>query len=184
MIARLEGRVVARGVDHVVIDVRGVGYKVFVARQPAADSVVLSTHHEVRDDAQLLFGFETLEELALFEMLIGVPNVGPRAALSLLSSANVSALAGAIATGDAGALARAPGVGKKTAERLIVELRTKVRGVGAGRPGGPAITDDDALAALTALGYSAAEATQALRGVPAQQDTADRVQAALRAMAR
>jgi Holliday junction DNA helicase RuvA len=174
---------VGRGIDSVVLDVRGVGYKVFVPRQPGTESVVLHIHHEVRDDAQLLFGFEAPEELTLFEMLIGVPNVGPKAALSLLSSASVSMLAGAIATGDAGALARAPGVGKKTAERVIVELRTKVRGVAAS-PTAPVTTEDDAVAALTALGYSVAEATHALRAVPPRQETAERVQAALRAMAR
>lgn len=182
MIARLEGRIVTRGVDHIVVDVRGVGYKVFVARQPASDDVVLSTHHEVRDDAQLLFGFETPEELTLFEMLIDVPNVGPRAALSLLSTSNVSAVAGAIANGDAAALARAPGVGRKTAERLIVELKAKVRGVTAAPAG--ALNDDDAVAALTALGYSASEATRALSAVPGDRDAAERVQAALRAMTR
>src|SRR5512132_2519691 len=112
MIGYVSGEIVARGVDHVVVDVRGVGYKVFVPRQPAADAVALHTHHVVRDDAQQLYGFETREELALFEMLITVSGVGPKAALSLLAMSRPAALASAIAAGDAAALARAPGVGK------------------------------------------------------------------------
>jgi Holliday junction DNA helicase RuvA len=183
MIAWLEGRIVARGTDHVVVDVRGVGYKVHVARQPEAESAALHVHHVVQQDAQRLFGFETREELALFDLLIGVPNVGPKAALSLLTIAGPAELAAAIATGDVAALAKAPGVGKKTAERLIVELRSKVQQAGAPLPAAPA-TDDDAVAALVALGYSAAEAARALRDVAKSATTTERVQAALRGIAR
>ncbi len=183
MIAWLEGRIVGRGADHVVVDVRGVGYKVHVARPPEGEQTTLHVHHAVQQDAERLFGFETREELALFEMLIGVWNVGPKAAMSLLSFAGPAELAAAIATGDVAALAKAPGVGKKTAERLIVELRAKVQRVS---PPGPAVaaTDDDAVAALVALGYSAAEAARALRDVAKDDGTAARVQAALRGMAR
>src|SRR6266480_441890 len=91
MIAYVSGEVVARGTDHVVVDVRGVGYKVFVPRHPSGDVVALHTHHVVRDDAQQLFGFESREELALFELLITVPGVGPKAGLSLLSTSTPSA---------------------------------------------------------------------------------------------
>ncbi len=183
MIARIEGRVVERAVDHVVVDVQEVGYKIFVARQPESEHVRLYTHHVVREDAQLLYGFESREELSLFEMIVGVSNVGPRAALALLSVSRPAELAEALASGDVAALARAPGVGKKTAERLIVELRGKVQRVSGPAPAGvPA--EDDAVAALVALGYSSAEAVRALREVPADGETATRVQAALRAMAR
>lgn len=182
MIAWLEGRIVSRGVDHVVVDVRGVGYKVHVARQPEAESASLHVHHVVQQDAQRLFGFDTREELALFEMLIGVSNVGPKAALSLLSVAGPAELAAALATGDVAALARAPGVGKKTAERLIVELRSKVQRVSA--PARPAAAEDDAVAALVALGYSTAEAARALRDVAKNGSTTERVQAALRGIVR
>ena len=186
MIAYLSGEVVARGTDHVVIDVRGVGYKVFVPRHPTGDSVALHTHHVVRDDAQLLFGFDTREELALFELLITVPGVGPKAALSLLSVSSPSALAAAIASGDAAALARAPGVGKKTAERLIVDLRTKIGRTGPEREPTGLLTEDEAAAALQALGYSVAEALSALRGAPpaGSASTEERVTAALRAAGR
>lgn len=183
MIAFIRGEVVARGNDHVVVDVRGVGYKVFVPRQPAGDSVTLHTHHVVREDAQQLYGFETREELALFELLITVPNVGPRAALSLLGVSRPAALAAAIASGDVAALARAPGVGKKTAERVIVDLRGKIARESREDGGGAVPLDDEAASALQALGYTAAEALAALRAAPPSggATTEERVSAALRA---
>ena len=186
VIAYVSGEVVARGADHVVVDVRGVGYKVFVPRHPSGDTVALHTHHVVRDDAQALFGFETRDELALFELLITVPQVGPKAALSLLSVSSPTALAGAIASGDAAALARAPGVGKKTAERVIVELKGKIGRTGPEREPTGVLAEDEAAAALQALGYTAAEATSALRGVPpvGSATTEERVTAALRSAAR
>ncbi len=120
----------ARGADHVVVEVAHVGYKVFVPRQPDGDEVLFHTHQVVREDGHFLFGFGSREELALFELLIGVSGVGPRAALALLSISRPAELAAAIAAGDTASLARAPGVGRKTAERLIVDLRGKVaRGV-------------------------------------------------------
>ena len=186
VIASLRGAVIARGGDHVVVEVRGVGYKVFVPRHPASDDVLLHTHQVVREDGQWLYGFETREELALFELLIGVSGVGPKAALAILSVARPSEVAAAIASGDAATLARAPGVGKKTAERLIVDLRSKVGKVGANGGGPSLVSDDDAHAALVALGYTAAEASAALRGVPAKgrASTEERLSAALRASGR
>ena len=182
MIAHVRGEVVARGTDHVVVDVRGVGYKVFVPRHPQGDIVALHTHHVVREDAQQLYGFETREELALFEMLIGVSGVGPKAAMSILGVARPAQVAAAIASGDVAALSRAPGVGKKTAERLIVDLKGKVSRGGVDRePTGMPI-DDEAAAALQALGYTAAEAAAALRSVaPAgSASSEERITAALR----
>ena len=186
MIGYVSGQVVARGLDHIVVDVRGVGYKVFVPRQPASDTIALHTHHVVRDDAQQLFGFETRDELALFELLITVSGVGPKAGLSLLSVSSPSAIAAAIASGDALALSRAPGVGKKTAERLIVDLKGKIARSGPEREPTGLLTEDDAAAALQALGYTAAEAISALRVVPAAgtATTEERVTAALRAAGR
>jgi Holliday junction DNA helicase RuvA len=183
LIAYVSGEVVARGTDHVVVDVRGVGYKVFVPRHPTGDNVALHTHHVVRDDAQQLFGFETREELVLFELLITVSGVGPRAALSLLSVASPAAIAAAIASGDSVALARAPGVGKKTAERVIVDLKSKIARTGPEREPTGVLTEDEAAAALQALGYTAAEAISALRRAPAagSATTEERVTAALRA---
>jgi Holliday junction DNA helicase RuvA len=182
VIGSVRGRVVARGADHVVVEAGGVGYKVFVPRQPERDDVLLHTHHVAREDGQSLFGFASRDELALFEMLISVSGVGPKAALALLSVSRPADLAAAIAAGDIAALARAPGVGKKTAERLIVDLRSKVAKIGDGALPGGAVIEDDAVAALLALGYTAGEAATALRGVPAAKaaTTEERVRMALR----
>ena len=186
MIAFIRGEIVARASDHVVVDVRGVGYKVFVPRHPGGDLVTLHTHQVVREDAQQLFGFESREELALFELLITVSGVGPKAALSLLSTSSPAQLAAAIASGDAVALSRAPGVGKKTAERLIVDLKGKITRGGPEREPLDMPIEDEAAAALQALGYTAAEALAALRPGPtvASATTEERVTAALRSAGR
>lgn len=163
-----------------------MGYRVFVPRQPETDDALLFTHHVVREDGQLLFGFQTREELALFEMLISVNGVGPRAGLAILAVSRPADVAAAIAAGDAAALARAPGVGKKTAERLIVDLRGKVaKGGDSGLPSSAPL-GDEAAAALQALGYTPAEAAAALRAVPAASaaSTEERVRLALRRAAR
>jgi Holliday junction DNA helicase RuvA len=187
VIAAVRGTVIARGADHVVVEVAGVGYKVFVPRHPSRDEVLLHTHQVVREDDEALYGFEAREELALFEMLISVSGVGPKAGLAILSVGRPAEIAGAIASGDAALLARAPGVGKKTAERLIVDLKGKVGRV-AGAPviPGAMALDDDAHAALVALGYTASEAATALRDAPprGRATTEERLAAALRATGR
>jgi Holliday junction DNA helicase RuvA len=186
VIALVRGEIVARGSDHVIVDVRGVGYKVFVPRHPGSDLVTLHTHQVVREDSQQLFGFESREELALFELLITVAGVGPKAAISLLSVSSPAQLAAAIASGDVVALSRAPGVGKKTAERLIVDLKGRIGRGGLEREPTGIPMDDEAAAALQALGYSANEAQTALRSVPAAglATTEERLTAALRAAGR
>jgi len=182
LIAAVRGRILARGPDHIVIETAGVGYKVFVPRHPSSAEVLLHTHQVVREDGQFLFGFETREELALFELLISVSGVGPKAALAILSVSRPVDVAAAIAAGDAAALAKAPGVGKKTAERLIVDLRSKVGRVAIG-PVSESPVGDEAVAALRALGYTLAEAQRALTGVPAvgEAPTEERLATALRA---
>ena len=183
MIASVRGRIIGRGPDHVVVEAGGLGYKVFVPRPPGGDDVHLHTHQVIREDGQFLYGFETGEELALFELIIGVSGVGPRAALAILSVSRPVDVAAAIAAGDVAALARAPGVGKKTAERLIVDLRSKVGRVAIGPFGGDGADTDEAVAALRALGYTLAEAQQALHGVPpaGAATTEERLATALRA---
>jgi len=189
VIATVRGRVISRGADHVIVEAAGVGYQVFVPRHPATngneDPVLLHTHHVVREDAQLLFGFETREELALFELLISVSGVGPKAALAILSVSRPADVAAAISIGDAASLAKAPGVGKKTAERLIVDLRSKMGSLGSmavGAFGADVPDGDEAVAALRSLGYTVGEAQAALRGVapPSTATTEERLAAALR----
>ena len=182
MIATVRGRVIGRSADHLVVEAAGIGYKVFVPRHPPGDEVLLHTHHVVREDAQLLFGFESREELALFELLISVSGVGPKAALAILSVSRPGDVAAAISAGDAATLAKAPGVGKKTAERLIVDLRSKMGRIDIGLDGADVPDADEAVTALRTLGYTVAEAQAALRSVPpaSKATTEQRLAAALR----
>lgn len=187
MIAAVRGKVIARGADHVVVEVNGIGYKVFVPRHPSQDQVLLHTHQVVREDDEALYGFETRDELVLFEMLISVSGVGPKAGIAILSVARPAEVAAAIGAGDVGILARAPGVGKKTAERLIVDLKSKIGRVSAAPESDGAVPrEDDAHAALVALGYTPSEAATALRDVPprGKVPVEERIAAALRSAGR
>lgn len=164
MIARLRGEVVDRGPDWLIVDVGGVGYQAHcpagtVARAKVGAEVVLHTHLAVREDGMTLYGFASAEERRLFGILTGVSGVGPRVGLALLSVMNVDELSYAIASGNAAALARAPGVGQKLASRIVLELRGKMA------PEAPAVLPDDSsdvVAALMGLGYTQAEATEAV----------------------
>jgi Holliday junction DNA helicase RuvA len=173
LIALVSGTVAARRPDHVVIDCHGVGYRLAVSAEtlrhvPAVGQpTLLHTHLVIRDDALSLYGFATEEERELFLMLLGVQAVGPKVALGVLSAGPSRELLRAVGAGDVARLRAAPGVGKRTAERIIVELREKV-GTGASEP--PiAITDGDdprvlARQGLLELGYSPPEADELLQG--------------------
>jgi Holliday junction DNA helicase RuvA len=172
VIAALSGEVAVRRGDHVVVSCGGVGYRANVSAEtlrhvPAVGArVLLHTHLVVRDDALALYGFATEEERDLFLLLIGVQSVGPKVALAVLSGGPPRELLGAVAAGDLARLQAAPGVGKRTAERIVVELREKV---GAVAPEDPIVIsrgdDPRALAreGLVGLGFSAAEADELLR---------------------
>jgi Holliday junction DNA helicase RuvA len=175
VIALISGTVAVRRADHVVLDCGGVGYRLAVSGQtlaqvPALGSpVTLHTHLVVRDDALALYGFATEQERDLFLLLLGVQSVGPKVALAVLSGAPPRELLAAVANGDVGRLQSTPGVGRRTAERIVVELREKV---------GAALPDDTiavtrvenpaslARDALLGLGYSPAEAEDLLDGAP------------------
>ena len=174
MIALVSGTVAVRRADHVVIDCGGVGYRLSVSAEtlrhvPAVGKeVLLHTHLVVRDDALALYGFATEEERELFLMLIAVQSVGPKVALAVLSAGPPRDLLKALAAGDTARLRAAPGVGKRTAERIIVELREKV-GATAPTPvalNGSAGDDPRALAreGLLGLGYTPVEADELLDG--------------------
>lgn len=134
MIALVHGEVVVRRPDHVVVDVGGVGYRLAVSAEtlskvPATGKdVILHTHLIVRDDALLLYGFATEDERELFLLLLGVQSVGPKMALGVLSGGSPQELTAALAAGDTGRFQAVPGIGKRTAERIVVELREKVSG--------------------------------------------------------
>jgi Holliday junction DNA helicase RuvA len=175
MIALLQGEVAVRRADHVVVSCGGVGYRLAVSAETLrhvpklGDPVVLHTHLIVRDDALLLYGFATEAERDLFLLLIGVQSVGPKMALAVLSGGSPRDLLGAVAAGDTARLQAAPGIGKRTAERIIVELREKVGGLTTEDPIVIARGDDPRLLArdgLVGLGFSAQEAERLLDGAP------------------
>ena len=167
MIAQLHGRLLRKGPQEAVVDVGGVGYRVTIplstfyrVGEPGAE-VTLLTHTHVREDTLALFGFLTPVEQALFERLIAVSGVGPKLAVSILSGIEAPDLVAALQSGDVARLTRIPGVGKKTAERLILELRDKVRGLAPTEPSPEAPSGsakDDLVSALVHLGYSRPEA--------------------------
>jgi holliday junction DNA helicase RuvA len=170
MIAHLRGTVLDTSPGHAVIDCHGVGYDVTVsmntfAQLPATGSEVsLFIYTHVREDQIALFGFHELEEKALFEKLLSVSGIGPKLAINILGGMNTRDLVGALRGGDAVRLTRMPGVGKKTAERMVLELKDKLAGFGV-TPAAPRprhALEDDVLSALINLGYQPAAATQAL----------------------
>jgi holliday junction DNA helicase RuvA len=180
VIALVSGTVAVRRGDHVVVDCSGVGYRLSVSAEtlrhvPAVGKhVLLHTHMVVRDDALQLYGFATEEERELFLMLIAVQSVGPKVALAVLSGGPPRELLKAVAAGDTARLQAAPGVGKRTAERIIVELREKVgatapvvvAGVGAGASDDPRVLARDG---LIGLGYTPIEVDELLDGAEGEQ---------------
>ena len=192
MIGRLSGVLLSKAPPQVLIDVAGVGYEVDVPMStfydlPAAgDRVVLLTHMVVREDAQLLYGFLTESERAAFRELIRISGIGPRMALAVLSGLSVADLAQAITLQESGRLVKVPGIGKKTAERLLLELKGKF-GPTLDGVGGTAPASDhagDILRALLSLGYSEREATIAAKQLPADASVSDGIKQALKLLAR
>lgn len=175
MIRMVRGTVMARGKDYLVIDVGGVGYKVFVP-EPAAlaadtnEQLLLHTYLQVREDALNLFGFADVDELAMFELLLGVNGVGPKVALATLGVLSPDMLRSAVASEEPAMIARVPGVGKRTAEKIVLELRDKIKqfGGGSGLQSLAYATDVDSevIDALISLGYSVVEAQRAVQKLP------------------
>lgn len=173
MIGSLRGRILRRQPPTLLIDVQGVGYEVeapmstFYSLPDTGAEVMLHTHLVVREDAQILFGFGTETERRLFRALIRVNGVGPRLALTILSGISVENFARSVHAGDTAALVRLPGIGKKTAERLVVEMRDRLDAVTLSAPpgAGPGNPREDALAALVSLGYKPPEASRMLQAI-------------------
>jgi Holliday junction DNA helicase RuvA len=191
MIGRLSGTLLEKNPPQLLIDCNGVGYEVGVPMStfynlPAlGEKVVLLTHLAVREDAHLLFGFGTAEERNAFKELIKISGIGARTALSILSGLSVADLAQAITVQEAGRLTKIPGIGKKTAERLLLELKGKL-GADLGAAGGVVHSDAtaDILNALVALGYSDKEATLALKQVPSGTGVSEGIKLALKALSK
>lgn len=192
MIGKLTGTLLEKNPPEVLLDCHGVGYEVYVPMStfynlPAlGERVSLLTQFIVREDAQLLYGFATAPERQAFRELIKISGVGPRTALSVLSGMGVTDLAQAVTLQEAGRLVKVPGIGKKTAERLLLELKGKL-GADMGAAGGGAMHSDaqaDILQALLALGYNDKEAAAALKALPVDVGVSEGIKLALKALAR
>lgn len=191
MIGRLHGKLIEKTPPQVLVDVGGVGYEVDVPMStfcnlPAeASEITLLTHFIVREDAQLLYGFATAAERQTFRALIRISGVGPRIALAVLSGMSTQDLADAVEQGNATLLTRVPGIGKKTADRLVLELKGKLAGNAFAPAGGAAsAAQADILSALMALGYSEREAQASVRALPAEVTVSEGIRLALKALAR
>ena len=192
MIGRLSGVLLEKNPPQVMLEVQGVGYEIDVPMSTfynlpnVGERVTLYTHLQVREDAHLLYGFGSESERRAFRQLLKISGVGARTALSLLSGMSVADLVQAVAAQESGRLTKVPGIGKKTAERLLLELKGKL-GADLSQPAsGPAIThaQTDIAQALQALGYSEREAQAALKALPAEVGVSDGIKLALRALAK
>jgi Holliday junction DNA helicase RuvA len=185
MIGHLEGTVHSIHPGYVILSAGGVGYKVFtvgeaLTRLKRADTAALWTHLAVRESILDLYGFFEEEELRFFDMLLTVPGIGPKSALAVLDIASIETLRSAISGGNAGYLTNVSGIGKKTAEKIVLELKDKV-GKAEGSRSASLKGDEEALEAMRALGYSQTEAREALRKVPDSiEKSSERLRAALK----
>ena len=191
MIGKLTGQLLEKNPPEVLVDCHGVGYELQVSMStfynlPAVGQPVsLLTQFIVREDAQLLYGFATARERAAFRELIKISGVGPRTALSILSGMDVDDLTQAVALQEAGRLVKVPGIGKKTAERLLLELKGKLGGDLTGvRFHAVSDAQADILQALLALGYNDKEAAMALKALPADVGVSEGIKLALKALAK
>lgn len=180
MIAYLSGKILQKTASYLILEQNNIGYKVFVTPEileSANDQEIsLYIYHKSGDDGQTLFGMPDFESLQFFELLITVTGVGPKMALTIISSSKIDILQQAIINGDSDIFTRMSGVGKKTAERIILELKNKVGGVLSGVSGG----SSDLFDALIALGYNPREVRDAVSKVDSSQDTATQIKEALK----
>ena len=191
MIGRISGILLEKNPPQLLVDCNGVGYEVDVPMTTyynlpqLGEKVTLFTHQAIREDAHLLFGFDNPGERSVFRLLIKITGVGARTALSILSGMTVADLAQAVTLQEAGRLVKVPGIGKKTAERLLLELKGKL-GADLGAVGGVVRNDaqSDILNALLALGYSDKEALAAIKNMPAGSTVSDGIKFALKALSK
>ena len=193
MIGRIRGELVEKNFPQVIVSCNGVGYEIdvpmstFYPLPRTGEEVTLLTHLVVREDAHLLFGFLTAAERTAFRQLLKISGVGPKVALSVLSGMSVDDLSAAVAAEDSGRLTKIPGIGKKTAERLVLELRDKLpKAIPAARAGAAdaAAESADVLNALLGLGYNEREAQAAVKQLPVDLPIADAIRQALKHLAK
>ena len=190
MIGSIRGRLLEKNPPQILVETNGVGYEIDVPMSTLYNlpdigaEVFLYTHYVVREDAELLFGFSTKAERSLFRLLIRISGIGPKIALSILSGISASILAQAVSQAEPGLLTRIPGVGKKTAERIVLELKGKIDTV-VGSADSQTPTSGakaDIISALVSLGYSEREALQAVKGLAADVTVNDGIREALQAL--
>ncbi|MEC5385126.1 Holliday junction branch migration protein RuvA [Uliginosibacterium sp. H3] len=194
MIGRLTGILLEKNPPQILLDVNGVGYDVEVPMSTFynlpgnGEKISLHTHLQVREDAHVLFGFGTLDERMAFRQLLKISGIGARTALAILSGLSVSELAQAVALQESGRLTKIPGIGKKTAERLLLELRDKLAkalpGVADSVAAAAANPQSDIVHALLALGYNEKEAALALKSLPADVSVSEGIRAALKLLSK
>ncbi len=192
MIGRIKGVLLEKTPPQILVDVHGVGYEIDVPMSTLYNlpetgaEVTLFTHFVVREDAQLLYGFLTKEERSLFRLLIRISGIGPKIALSILSGVSSQLLSQAVATQEPGLLTRIPGVGKKTAERIVLELKGKLDTTISSAADGAASSNakHDIVSALLSLGYSDREAQLAVKGLAPDISVNDGIREALKALSK
>jgi len=187
MISHITGKILLKGDRFVVLDVSGVGYKIYVsidtmrALGDKGEEISFWTHLAVREDALDLYGFADYAEVELFEMLIGISGVGPKSALGIMGVAPLDTLKTAIASGDTTYLTKVSGIGKKNAQKIILELRDKLGVLESSSTNGALKEESDAIDGLQSLGYSATEAREALKEIPQEiKGTSERIKEALK----
>ncbi len=192
MIGRLSGKLIEKQPPQIIVDVQGLGYELDVPMSTfynlpgLGESITLFTHLVVREDAHLLYGFGSDDERRVFRQLLKISGVGPKLALSVLSGLSVSDLAQTVAMQETGRLTKIPGVGKKTAERLVLELRDKLDHVSSmsAAVGTPKANNGDVLNALLALGYNDREAQWALKQIPNDLSVSESIRQALKQLSK
>jgi Holliday junction DNA helicase RuvA len=191
MIGRITGKLLAKQPPQIIVDVQGVGYEIDVPMStlyqlPATGAdVTLFTHLTVREDAHLLYGFATEQERTVFRQLLKISGVGARTALSVLSGLSVADLHAAVSQQDTGRLTKIPGIGKKTAERLLLELKDKLKVTVMSSPASGAFNaGSDIVNALSSLGYNDKEASWAVKQLPADANVNDGIRQALKLLSK
>ncbi|HAM88333.1 MAG: Holliday junction DNA helicase, subunit A [Candidatus Falkowbacteria bacterium GW2011_GWC2_38_22] len=194
MIAYLRGKIQNKQKNYIILNVRDIGYLVFVSETIFVDleigqEIELYIHQHIREDAHTLYGFKSLEQLEMFELLLTISGIGPKSALAVIGIASVDDIKDSISRGDSSLLIKVSGIGKKTAERVVLDLRDKIahisHGVLQATDGKGMITSGEEIDALMALGYSMFEARDVLRQVdPSIKGSGERIRAALRLIGR
>ena len=189
MISYLKGKIINKSAGFLILEVNNIGYQIFVTPLACADAVIgpaemeFYTYQYVREDALNLYGFKNMAELELFELLLSISGIGPRSALAVLSIASAADVKESIARGDPALLTKVSGIGRKTAERVVLELREKIGKLsgGDGKPGQSNLGSSDEIDALMALGYSLSQAREALNVVDVKiKDSGERIRQALK----